>query len=346
MKVLRTALVGLGRIGWYTHLPKIIETDGFEAVAAVDTNDERLNELETTYGIAGYKDLSEMLNAQKPDLVVIASPTHLHMEHAICAMEHGADVFLDKPAARNLDEVLKIREAAERTGRKIMVFQPCRANAATNLLADIIKQGKIGDVFMVKRARIGYSRRNDWQARREFGGGMLINYGAHHFDEMRYLLGEKLELKLCLTHTVATLGDAEDVVKAVFKTKSGITVDVDINQACGTQLVPWQVFGKYGAISSGEVDGKPCFTVRYLDPEELPEISLQEGFAAQGRRYSPDSALPWRVESVEIPEGDAFDYYAKCYDYFALDKEPFLPFEQTVELLATIDECRAAAEGI
>ena len=58
---MKTALIGLGRIGWQYHLPQIVKHEGFELAAVVDTNPERLREAEVAYGIRGYADAAEML---------------------------------------------------------------------------------------------------------------------------------------------------------------------------------------------------------------------------------------------------------------------------------------------
>lgn len=346
MKVLRTAVIGLGRIGWGWHIPEINRHDGFELVSAMDTNLERLAELKEKYGVNGYTDLKEMMDAEKPDLVVVASPTHLHKEHIITAMEYGADVFSDKPVAKNIAEVHEIYEASKRLGRKIMVYQPHRVNAICNTFKKILKEGKIGPLFMLKRANSDYCRRNDWQALKEYGGGMINNYGAHFIDQMRYIVEEDINIKTCMCRTVATLGDADDVVKVVMESESGIMLDLDINQAAGYQIIPWMAFGKYGSIKAYQEYGKGddyVFHVKYIIPEECPPLEMQTGLAAEQRKYSVDLPLPWHEEIVPIVKENEIDFYEKCYDFFALDEEPFVPFEQTVRLMTLIDECRTIA---
>ncbi len=342
MKILRTAVVGLGRIGWRYHVPQIISHDGFELVAAVDTNRERLNELKEKYNVSGYENIKDMLEEQKPDLVVIASPTHLHKEHAIEAMEHGADVFCDKPVAKNIDEVHEMHQASERLARKLMVYQPHRATAVANTIKKIIAEEKIGPIYMIKRASSDYYRRNDWQAIKQYGGGMLNNYGAHFIDQLRYIVGEDLSIVTCLCDCVTTLGDADDVVKVLMKSKSGITMDLDISQAAAYPVTGWMVFGKYGTIVSQENYAKE-FKIKYIVPEECPPIELQTGLAAADRKYSQDPELPWHEETVPVTDDNEIDFYQKCYEYFALDKEAFVPFYETVKLMTLIDECRTIA---
>jgi len=347
MKILKTALVGLGRIGWGTHIPKILEKpDRFQLTAVVDLSQERLAEAREKYGVNGYTDISAMIAAEHPDLVVIASPTHLHREHACAAMEAGCDVFLDKPMAESYESACAIAQCARKTGRKLMIFQPVRAQAATNQVMELIRTGKIGDLKSIRFTRMGYSRRSDWQSFRKFGGGMLTNYGAHHIDQMLYMTGEKIRKLYCTTDVVATVGDADDVARIFMQTEGGIKLDIDINQAAALVDTEWSVYGQYGAIRSerGE-NGRPCFRMRYFDPKTVPAPEASESLAAAGRKYNHDVALPWQEEVIAMDEAYAIDYYGKVYEYFGQDKAPFVPVEQTLYLMDLIRRCHEAAEG-
>lgn len=346
MKILKTALVGLGRIGWGTHIPKILgKPDCFQLIAVVDLSQERLDEAKSKYGVNGYTDISAMIGAEHPDLVVIASPTHLHREHACTAMELGCDVFLDKPMAESYESACAIARCAQETGRKLMVFQPVRAQAATNQLMALIGSGKIGDLKTIRFTRMGYSRRSDWQSFKKFGGGMLTNYGAHHIDQMLYMTGQKIRKLYCATDVVATAGDADDVARIFMQTENGVKLDVDINQAAALVDTEWSIYGQCGAIRSerGE-NGRPCFRMRYYDPKAVPALEASESLAAAGRKYNHDVALPWVEETVELDGSYAIDYYGKVYEYFGEDKAPFVPVEQTLYLMDLIRRCHEAAE--
>ena len=139
MEQLKIAVVGLGRIGWQVHLPEIRKNDKYDLRAVVDVNEERLREAEQEYKVKGYTDLAAMLEAEEIDLVVIASPTHLHRVQCEVCFAHGVDVFLDKPMAPTLEDSVKIAEAAKAYGRKIMVYQPHRAVPAVTVLRRIIE---------------------------------------------------------------------------------------------------------------------------------------------------------------------------------------------------------------
>lgn len=339
MKKIKTALVGLGRIGWNYHLPNIKHHNGFELCAVVDISKERLEEASEQYDVQGYTELGRMLIQEKPELVVIASPTSLHREHAIQSMQTGADVFLDKPMAPNYEDACAIAEAANKYNQKLMIYQPHRAKPEIVALNRIFESGKLGDIYMIKRAVSLYTRRNDWQTLQKFGGGMLNNYGPHFIDQMMYLTGSQAKSHFCCCHQVAALGDTEDVAKIVLQMECGITVDIDINCATAYPIPAWMIFGKYGtAIYEGDEWVKSNFRIRYFNPNLVKTQKVDESLTAVGRVYSTDTPLPWVEETYPVLQEEQIDFYTKCYEYFAENKPPFVPLEETLTVMHLIDQ--------
>lgn len=341
MKALRTAVIGLGRIGWYFHVPQVINHDGFNLVALVDPLQERLDEAKGEFGIKGYLDCDALLDTEKLDLVVIASPTQFHADQTIAAFESGYDVFCEKPMALSLEEADRMIASMAKHRRKLMISQPHRARAEVVALQEILRQDLIGPVYMMKRADSVYIRRNDWQAFRKHGGGMLNNYGAHFIDQLLYLSGSSAKRITCALRTIASLGDADDVVKAVIQTENGIILDVDINMASAHPIPPWQIFGERGSIVFDAEQGN--WRVRFYRQEELSDITAQEGLAARDRSYETGETIPWQEEVVSISGFQPVDFYEKCYQYFALDEEPFVPVTESRELMRVLEACRKDA---
>ena len=110
-----------------------------------------------------------------------------------------------------------------------------------------------------------------WQALKKYGGGMLNNFGSHYIDQLLYFSGETVKKVFCRLQCVATLGDAEDVVRIVMETEKGAVLDVDINQAAAIYPEPLLIHGKYGAARlEKDSEGKEVLHVRWYDPRELP----------------------------------------------------------------------------
>lgn len=341
-KRLRTAVLGLGRIGWKFHVPEVAKHPGFALVAVVDPLQERLDEAQAAYNVTGYHSVEALFAAETLDLVVIASPTNFHAPQTLMAFQHGCDVFCDKPMAGTLAEVDQMIAGMQQYGRKLMIYQPHRARVETVALREILRQNLIGPVYMMKRGRSSYYRRNDWQAFHKHGGGMLNNYGAHYIDQLLYLSGSHAERITCSLRTIASLGDAEDVVKAVIETENGIILDVDINMAAAHPLQPWHVLGKYGSIILDEE--KQAWHVRYYRPEALGDGITHEDLVAPQRQYGNiDEVIPWEEATFPLADFSAVDYYQQCYAYYALDAAPFVPVTETRELMRVLDACRRRA---
>jgi len=349
MKTLRTALVGMGRIGWDFHAPEIQRHAGFELVAVVDPLPERLAESRERFGVAGYSDYEEMLDSVSPDLVVIASPTLFHVEQTLTAFERGVDVFCDKPLAPDLSETDRVIAAMKAHGRKLMVFQPYRARPEVIALRDLIAQGTVGPVFMVKYFEGMYRRRNDWQAFKKFGGGMLNNFAAHSVDALLHLVASPARRVTCALRRIVSLGDAEDVVKMIIETENDVILDMDINMASARTREKWHVFGKYGEIVLEEIEeyegdeinpAEQILHMRYFDPKKLMQISVSEELAAPERRYGTGEIIPWQERQVCAGDYPPIDFYQKCYEYFAQDAPPFVPIEETREVMRVLEICR------
>ncbi|MBN1641252.1 MAG: Gfo/Idh/MocA family oxidoreductase [Anaerolineae bacterium] len=342
MAVLRTGIVGLGRIGWQFHAPQAAAHAGFALVAAVDPLEARREEAVARYGVRAYATYEEMLAAEALDLVVIASPTPFHVEQALAAFAQGCDVFCDKPMAPTLADADRVIDAARASGRKLMVYQPHRARADVVALRQILAEGWIGPLYMCKCARTAYIRRNDWQAFRAYGGGMLNNYGAHFVDLLLYLAGSRARRVSCAMRTVASLGDAEDVIKAVIETEDGAILDLDINMASAHPMPEWHVLGQRGSIVYDEA--QRAWHVRYYRAGTLGEGIVYRELAAPGRRYGNVETIPWEERTVPVAREGGIDYYAQCYAFFAEDKPPFVPVEETREVMRVLDLCRQEAE--
>lgn len=338
-KVLKTAVVGLGRIGWSFHLPQIVEHPGFRLTAVVDPLEERLAEARERFRPdAAYRDSSELYGTDRPDLVVIASPTQFHKAQVLQAFENGCDVFCDKPLALTLAEADEIISAMEEYGRKLMVYQPHRVTPEVLALQAVLRSGLLGDLYLMRHCVSRYARRNDWQAFRRHGGGMLNNYGAHFIDQFLFLNRSPFRSVACEMRAVATVGDAEDVVKALLTAENGVIFDLEINMAAAAPQPPWYVAGSHGAaILDSEAR---TWRVTCHDPHKTGELNPQEGLAAYNRSYGSGETIQWKQHDFKVDDYEAGVFYESCHAYFAGEGEPIVPVSETREVMRVMRECR------
>ena len=341
--VIHTVLVGLGRIGWKTHLPALLAHPGFSVKAVVDPVEDRLNECNHLFGIPGFRTLDEALRQDDFDLAVIASPTCFHAEQTITALKHGCHVFCDKPAALNYAQFRKMASAAEEKRRILTIYQPARVSRHNLFLKELIRSGKLGEVFLVKLLWERFSCRNDWQALLKNGGGMLLNYGSHMVDQANYLFDGGGKILTCTADRILSSGDADDVVKLLLR-YGRTNVDIDINQASGDSIFRYAVFGSKGsAVLPAEGDQWRI----HLLKNPADSTVLHSELSAPGRKY-PDSEVEFHQELVIPPETTppATRYYDNLHRALSEGEKLLNPLSETETLVRMLDEAGNIAKEI
>jgi predicted dehydrogenase len=118
------------------------------------------------------------------DGVVIATPSALHAEQSIRALESGLAVFCQKPLGRNADEAAAIVQAAERANRLLGVDLSYRFTQGMQRVRDAILAGQIGDVYACDLVfHNAYGPDKPWFYDPKLsGGGCVIDLGVHLVD--------------------------------------------------------------------------------------------------------------------------------------------------------------------
>jgi predicted dehydrogenase len=161
--------------------------------------------------------LDEVLDAGI-DGVVIATPSALHAEQAIAALERGVAVFCQKPLGRTRSETRRVIDAARAADRLLAVDLSYRGTRAMQAIRRLVEQGELGEVYAAELVfHNAYGPDKPWfyDAARS-GGGCLMDLGIHLVDLALWTLGhpavERVDGRLFAQGRL--LGpDASDVVE-------------------------------------------------------------------------------------------------------------------------------------
>jgi predicted dehydrogenase len=189
MSAPRVGFLGTGWIGRH-RMQAMIETGAIEAAAICDPSDECAAEAaKLAPGAQRVGSLDKML-AEGVDGVVIATPSALHAEQAIRALDAGVAVFCQKPLGRNAGEVEAVLGVARRANRLLGVDLSYRHTAAMTAIRDLIRSGELGQVFTADLVfHNAYGPGNAWFYDPKLsGGGCLIDLGVHLVDLALWLL--------------------------------------------------------------------------------------------------------------------------------------------------------------
>lgn len=133
----------------------------------------------------------DALLAADLDGVLIATPTALHAEQTIAALERGISVFCQKPLGRNETETRRAIDAAQRADRLLKVDLSYRFMAGVQHIARLIRSGELGDIYSVELTfHNAYGPDKAWFYNPKLsGGGCLIDLGVHLVDLGLWMLG-------------------------------------------------------------------------------------------------------------------------------------------------------------
>ena len=201
------AVAGLGYMG-VTHLRVYQKIRNARIVAVCDAN--RLPENGVLRGVAGniksddaslhlgaglktYRELAPLLADPEVDLVDICTPTPVHPEQVIAALNAGKHVLCEKPLARTSAGVKKILRAEEAARGFLMPAMCMRFWTGWRELKAVIESGKYGRVLAASFRRV--SQMPAWSASKTYAnagadmGGALYDLHIHDTDFINYLFG-------------------------------------------------------------------------------------------------------------------------------------------------------------
>ena len=186
----RVGFLGVGWIGRH-RMEAMLATGAIQAVAVCDPSPECSAEAaRLAEGVAVVSTYDALLE-QPLDGLVIATPSALHAEQSIAALERGLAVFCQKPLGRNAAEARAVVDAARTADRLLGVDLSYRRTAAAEAIAPLLRSGELGEIFAADLTfHNAYGPDKDWfYDRAKSGGGCVIDLGVHLVDLELWVLG-------------------------------------------------------------------------------------------------------------------------------------------------------------
>jgi predicted dehydrogenase len=216
---------------------------------------------EDLVGLPVETDLDRALDG-KPDAVIVANPTSLHLEVAIPAARAGCHILLEKPVSDSLDRLGELAEAAERTGSRIQVGFQFRFHPTLQQAARLVREGAIGQILTAHAHWGEYlpnwhpweDYRKSYAARSDLGGGVLVTL-THPMDYLRWLVGDVDLLWSLNGHLSPLQVDVEDIAEVGLHFASGAIGGLHVNYVQRPAVHRLEIVGTGGTLSWDNADG-------------------------------------------------------------------------------------------
>jgi len=346
MEKLGIGVIGCGIISQIAHFPSIDVLPETELIATCDVNEKRAEEVAKKWHAKGkwYKDYREMLEKEKLEVVIIATPQCFHREQSIAAIETGAHVFVEKPLACTNKEAWEIVAAANKARVKLMVGCNQRFWPQHQIGKELIEQKVIGEVkmgrsslheswklFPEKLAFTDFRRRAN-----EGASAALLEVAVHRIDLIRWLMGSEVKRVVGIAKRIASPESytlLDDAMWMIMEFENGSIAAVSSDRFSPAVSNITEVYGTQGTLFLSSEATNPfqsvplaIYTDRDYNWDELPEV-MQKWFYPQ--IFWPDDVItkpvPKRWISISPPREWSYrrmiKYFIKC---ILEDREPEL----------------------
>lgn len=303
----RVAVVGTGRVGalWETEPPTGVSHAGAffiqpdcELVAGANRRRDRLEEFGRRFGVSGlYSDYHDMLRAERPDIVCVATHPGSHADIVDAAVRNGARaIFCEKPMALDLADCDRIIAACEAHGVLLSVNHSRRWYPIYQQAIKLVHDGGIGDLISMTGYCQGGKPSPTWQSELE---GPLLHDATHLFDLMRWFAGDVQWVAATALRRTHTAFPVEDDSTALLSFSSGVTGVALVNELTDYMRFEIDLHGTTGTLRLGNDVGEighaklisfeaarnetPDFEWQVLERAPLPQFSAQPAFALAAR---------------------------------------------------------------
>lgn len=334
MKPVRLALAGLGVIG-RAHLERIAASAECEACAVADPVAAA-----APGGLPLYRTLAELLDRERPDGVILATPNAAHVEGALECIAAGVPCLVEKPVSDRIADARRLAAAVAASGVQVLVGHHRRHSPVLQAAATAIAGGAIGRVVAVMASAVfakptSYFQEGRWRCQ-PGGGPILINL-VHEIDNLRLLVGEIVEVQALASNAVRGFA-VEDTVAINLRFANGALGTFMLSD-CAASVRSWeQTSGENKAYDHhGDED---CYLVAGTRGSlAVPTLRLQQA-EGEASWFKPLAAS--RLEALRTdPLQDQLSHFCAM---IRGEAAPLVPVAEALKTLeVTLAVARAAA---
>ena len=218
--MIKYALVGMGRVS-PNHLYAAKESN-LNMVAVCDIDPGTMDKVDCEK----YTDYKKMIIEQKPNLVAIATDSGSHAEIGMFALQHGANVIIEKPIALNISDADNLIETAKKHNLVLAVNHQNRFNKSIQKLREAFDNGRFGKLSHIAAHVRWYRDMNyylsaNWRGKWATDGGCLMNQCIHNADLLYWFIGDIEEVFAYTANAHHEDIEVEDIGAALVKGKNG-----------------------------------------------------------------------------------------------------------------------------
>ncbi len=231
----RIAVAGAGLIG-RRHAEAISLAKGVELAGIADPGDVGA-EVAQQHSVRHFRSLTELIESDKPDGVILATPNQLHLATTLECVKAGIPALIEKPLATDLESAEQIVEAGKAANVALLTGHHRRHNPLIARAKSVIENGDLGRITAIQGTTWFHKPDDyfnvDW--RRQKGAGPVYLNLSHDIDLMRHLCGEIVRVHATESNAVRG-NEVEETAAMVLIFANGALGTINISD---TIVAPW-----------------------------------------------------------------------------------------------------------
>jgi predicted dehydrogenase len=229
--MIKTGIIGLGKMG-LSHASIINANPDLDLVAVCDSSTLILEALKKYGNYKTYTDYHRMIDENDLEALFVATPTKLHAEMVIYALEHNIHVFCEKPFSLTVAQGGRMVELAQANNLVNQVGYHNRFIGTFNYLRKLIGAGVLGQLYHFVGEAYGpvvvKRKEGTWRSESSEGGGCLFDYASHVINLIEFVLGDISDVSGVMLKKVYSRG-VEDAVYAGLYLENGLSGMLSVN---------------------------------------------------------------------------------------------------------------------
>lgn len=218
----RIALAGAGTIG-QAHIAVAQGSPTCTLSAIVDPSPAAV-EVARAANVPLFVSLEDLLAADRPDGVLLATPNHLHVPQALQCIEAGLPILLEKPIATTVAQGEQLLKVVKATGARVLIGHHRAHSPIMRKAKEVVDSGQLGQLVAVMGSATFFKPGSYFDSapwRREPGAGPILINMIHEVHNLRMLCGDIMAVQAFASH--ATRGfPVEDTVAINLRFASGV----------------------------------------------------------------------------------------------------------------------------
>lgn len=334
------AVIGYGgQGGWHTR--QILASEVAALVGIYDI-DPAKSALADKNGIRAFSSLEEVLADEEVETVIVATPNDSHKKIVIQALEAGKNVICEKPVEMSVKALDEMIAAAKKSGKLFSVHQNRRWDVDFLAMKKLAESGEIGELIRIE-SRIHGSRGipSDWRCHKEYGGGMMLDWGVHLIDQMLQIVQSEIKGVYCETVHITT-DEVDDGFRLTLYFADGKTGYVEVGTYNFLAMPRFYMQCKNGSalIEDWQKNAKVARMKAWNEKEVLP-VQTAAGIT---KTMAPRDEITLDMHEAERPTSDVHDYYRNFCAAMDGEAELLVTHEQVRRVLQVMETAFESAE--